>query len=139
MSAAATEAPAALPMDDRAKLALYVDLFKYYLELILKVSVFAAAVVGGIMAYAVGNKAGIPPASRLGFFMVPVCLSFAIAAMAWRHIASAREMHVEVVRLGKQLNLTPPPHVHLLVDATIICSVAYFALGGGVLLVAVLI
>jgi hypothetical protein len=123
---------------DREKLTFYVDLFKFYLDLMLKVDVFVAAVVGGIMAFAVTNTQETSVPTRLGFYLVPAGLSFTLGLVALRHIGSAKEMHEEVYRLGRLLDLNPPPHVGLLVDVTVISTVAYFALSAGVLAVAAL-
>jgi hypothetical protein len=126
----------AAEMSDNDRLKLYVDLFKYYLELMLKVDVFVAAVVGGIMAFAI-TKVQDSVWIRAGLFMVPAGLSLALGIVAARYIGSASEMYQEIQRLGKILKLTPPPHVHLLVDVTVITCVGYFLLGIGIVLIAI--
>jgi hypothetical protein len=123
-------------LTDREKLDLYVGLFKFYLELMLKVDVFVAAIVGGIMAFAITKVEASSYIGRIGMFMVPAGVSFALGIIAWRYFSSAREMHAEVDRLGRVLGLTPAPHVKLLVDVTLVSSIAYFAICAGTLLVA---
>jgi hypothetical protein len=124
-------------MPDKDKLDLYVGLFKFYLELIVKVDVFVAAIVGGIMAFGITKvDQSSPFSARLGLFMVPAGVCFALGVIAWRYFTSAKEMQAAVEHLGGSLGLAPPPHVKLLVDVTLVSSITYFLLCAGILVVA---
>jgi hypothetical protein len=121
-------------LSDKDRLELYVGLFKYYLELMLKVDIFVAAIVGGIMTFAMTKLGPSPPfQARVGLFMVPAGLALALGVITLRYFRSTLEMHREIKRLGDKLNLTPPPHVHLLVDVTFVSFIAYFFLFLGIL------
>lgn len=90
---------------------LHVDLYKFYLDLVIKVNVFYYAITGAILSYYFQhNGDGI---SRYGL-LLPVCFSFAIGAIFLYGSSLVSVVREEMFSIRDRLGLDTAPEFMVL-------------------------
>ena len=107
-----------------------VDLFRFYLDLIIKVNLFFAAIVGGIVGYVASG--GTPLLLAL-----PLLISLFFLVQSAIGFFQSRELHQSVKVLAKAMDLKQQVHSSLLVLAALV-SIGLHTLISGTLVVMIL-
>jgi hypothetical protein len=90
---------------------LHVDLYKFYLDLVIKVNVFYYAITGAIVSYYFQHSGdGI---SRFGL-LLPICFSFAIGGIFLYGSALISVVRQELFLIRDRLNLETAPEFMVL-------------------------
>ena len=98
------------------------ELYKFYLDLIIKSNLFFYAITGGIMTYIFTNPK--IPMMRWSLAL-PVMLSLSLAVISLRGVKQARELKDELYKLRDELEIGLAPHVDILVFALQSTGVIY--------------
>ena len=90
---------------------LYVDLYKHYLDLVIKFNVFYYAVTGGILSFYFSK---IDVTFIRYSLLFPILLSFGISAFFFYGASLVKVMREDIVLIGKALRLYSFPEVKIL-------------------------
>ena len=114
---------------------LWMDFYKFHMDLLLKANTFFYLITGGILSFYLAHPE--QPMLRLSLCL-PVLIGSALAATAIYGATLVGLQQREVLRLGKLLNCGPPPNVNglrVLLWATaiiiLVASAALLALATG--------
>ena len=110
---------------------LWIDLYKFHMELLLKANTFFYLITGGILTFYLAH----PEQKMLRFSLVlPIVIGVALAATFFYGMRFVGVKRREVQRLGSLMNCGVPPDVNalpvLLLASAIILSGVVFALVG---------
>jgi len=103
---------------------VHVDLYKTYLELLLKFNAFFYGITGGIVAFVLSD-ANPPPLLRFAL-LLPIIMSFGFACLSGYGAVTVRPVATEVRRLASRLSFETSPNVALLAGLLVLCSLIFF-------------
>jgi hypothetical protein len=103
--------------------AVYVDLFKFYVDLAWKSTTWYYAITGVVLAYVFNNADRASPIVEYAL-LLPIVLSYALCAMYVLGALQTKDLEERMDNLCAELNLTGIPHVNIL---------RLFLLGGALL------
>lgn len=113
---------------------LHVDLYKFYLELIIKVVAFYYAVTGAILSFFF-TRTDVPSARWALVF--PICLSMALAGISIYGSSLMSVTRNDVFRLRNRLSLETAPEMRVLQVLLIVVALLALVTGAAMLLVIV--
>jgi hypothetical protein len=102
---------------------VYVDLFKFYVDIAWKSTTWYYAITGAILAYYFNNADTVNPFLQYSL-LLPIVLSFALCAMYSLGALQTKDLEERMDYICGNLELTGRPHVNVL---------RFFLVGGGTL------
>lgn len=101
------------PSDDLLwkQYALHVDLYKFYLDLTIKINVFYYAVTGAILSYYFQHPRDGVTEYALG---LPVAVSFGLGGLFWYGSFLVNVVRQELFAIRDKLNLSTAPEMQVL-------------------------
>jgi hypothetical protein len=113
--------------------ALHVDLYKFYLELSVKVNVFYYAITGSILAYYFQHASdGV---ARYGLFL-PIAFSLAIGGVFFYGASQLKVVRQELFAIRDKLGLETAPEMMVLIVFLYAFGVILLCTGAGLVWVA---
>lgn len=113
---------------------VYVDLYRFYLDIAWKGSVWYFATVGVILTFLFANIGG-PDARALPLVLVFVAmLSFGFAALYFRTVFLLRELAIFLDHIAGELHLVGRPHVEFMQFFALLVTAFSTAIGAGSLI-----
>jgi hypothetical protein len=88
------------------------DLYKFYLDLLIKAVVAFFAIVGGVLTLVLANVNEKPIV--VVALVVPFVMSVLMALAAWKARPKVKELRIGINRLGRSLDVAVEPHVEIL-------------------------
>ena len=107
-----------------------VDLYKFYLGLILQANIFAFGIIGAIITLLCGDASSY--LTKYGL-VVPFFLCVALATIFLRSKTPARELEEAISKLGTELKTKLPPHTYLLRHAILLFGVVHILIAAGLI------
>lgn len=105
-----------------------VDLFRFYLDLIIKANIFYSAVAGGIISYVLSHM-GPGEGSYIRFTLyIPILISVGFSLLSFIGFFQSVELHRSIQSIGKNLKLRQVTHSTLLPWVTMIIFMFHFFL-----------
>jgi hypothetical protein len=112
---------------------LYVDLYKHYMELVLKFNVFHYAITGAIVSFYFAAKGGIP-LIRYSLFL-PFAMSVSLVVLfGWGALLVVPETRREVLKIGEKLGFTVVTEFTILQAVLLTFAVLSFLTAAGLAL-----
>src|SRR4028119_1215800 len=102
---------------------VYVDLFKFYVDLAWKSTTWFYAITGAILAYYFNNADAANPFVQ-GALLLPIMLSLALCAMYLLGASQVKDLEWRMDYICKELGLAGRPHIDIL---------RFFLVGGSIL------
>lgn len=100
---------------------LHVDLYKHYLDLVIKFNQFYYAVLGGILVFYFSRE----QTSLLRYSLIfPIVISFGYCLFLLYAAFLNKYSRKEVSNLSDRLHLSVPPELHVL--TTLLCLTSFF-------------
>ena len=95
-----------------AEYELLVDLYKFYLDLVLKVLAVYFAILGAIITFVLANATKEHVVAYA--LLIPLFMSLLLAFAAWRGRPLVDETRDAVAQIGRKMHVTLAPHVEIL-------------------------
>lgn len=110
---------------------LNINLFKYYLNVVIQVNLFFYAITGGILSFFFSQ----PQKEVVRYSLVlPMIMSLFLACMTIFGAVQNRNIEDEIKRISGELNLSVYPDVRVLTYVLITCAVFFFIVLLGLLI-----
>jgi len=113
---------------------VYVDLFKFYVDIAWKSTTWYYAITGAILAYYFNNADPANPYLQYAL-LLPIVLSVAFCAIYFLGAAQTKDLERRMDRICGNLELTGRPHVNVLWFFLIGGGSICFVVGSGILFV----
>jgi hypothetical protein len=92
---------------------VYVDLFKFYVDITWKSTTWFYAITGAILVYYFDNANNNNPFLKYSL-LLPIVLSFALCAIYFLGASQTKELEQRLCYIREQLRLAGSPHVNVL-------------------------
>ena len=102
------------------------DLYKFYLDIVLRSVIFVLGIVGAVLAYLL--KESKSHLTAFGLF-IPSALCMGVGILFIAGLQKAKELSSAVTDLGSKLNLTLTPHTEVLESALLWFGILLLVLG----------
>ena len=106
----------------------YVDLFKFYLDLILKATVWYYTITGAILSFHFSDK-NPQAATTIHAVLLPALFSVVLFLIFFGASTLAVKMQNELDRIRDDLGLEGAPHVQVLIWSTRLFGLTYIIVG----------
>lgn len=104
-----------------------IDLYKFYMELIVKFNVFYYAVTGAIVSFYFANQS----IENIKYsLLLPILMSIAFAGFFIYGAILMKQLRIDIFEIRDALNLNVAPDVGVLTVLLYIFSVIYFLVAG---------
>lgn len=102
---------------------LNINLFKYYLNVVIQVNLFFYAITGGILSFFFSQ----PQKEVVKYSLIlPMIMSLFLACMTIFGAVQNRNIEDEIKRISDELNLSVYPDARVLTYVLITCAVFFF-------------
>jgi len=109
-----------------------VELYKYYLDIVIKLNVFFYAVTGAILSFVVANLKD--PNYRLAV-LLPLAMSIGLAVVSFYGAALVPALRREIFACRDSLDLKTAPEVHILTVLLVMFAIIFLAVAAGCLVI----
>ena len=99
------------------------ELWRFYLDLIVKVNVFFTGVAGSLVAYVIGGRKDDPEIEMA--LLLPFLLSCGFFIISFRGIRQSRELERSMNQIAAKISLAQPIHASLLREAITLTAAFY--------------
>ncbi len=113
---------------------VYVDLFKFYVDVAWKSTTWFYAVTGAILAYYFNNADAANPFLQYAL-LLPIMLSFVLCAMYLLGASQTQDLEWKMDYICEELGLTGRPHINVLRFFLVAGGVFCFGVGTAILFV----
>ena len=109
------------------------DLWKFYLDLIIRANIFFTAIASGVLAYVIADVVYI---SISRFALLPVfVLTVGFLIISYFGIFQSAELASSLIKLANESRIHQPVHAYLLRNAMILTAVLYLLICIGIILI----
>ena len=109
-----------------------VELYKYYLDLVIKLNVFFYAVTGAILSFVVAH---LSDANFKLAVLLPLTMSLGLAAFSLYGASLVPALRREIYACSNALGLKNAPEVRVLAVLLVLFAVIFLAVAGGCLFI----
>ena|SRR3712207_3729275 len=113
---------------------VYVDLFKFYVDVAWKSTTWFYAITGAILVYYFNNANAANPFLQYAL-LLPIVLSFALCVMYSLGAFQTKDLEERLAYICKELGLVGRPHVNVLRFFLVGSGVLCFGVGSAILFV----
>ncbi|MDX8354349.1 hypothetical protein [Cognatiyoonia sp. IB215182] len=110
-----------------------VALWKFYLDLVVKVNLFFVAIASGVLAYLLDSYSENFEVTRFALWPL-ILLSGGFTVMAGAGVRQSRELSQAMMSLASRVSIERPVHSHLLILAMALTSMFYLLVTFGLVL-----
>ena len=112
----------------RKQYEVYVDLFKFYLDTILKTTIWYFTITGAILSFHFSDK-NPAAATTIHAVLLPALISIVLSVIFFSGSRLANKMQDELDRIRGDLGLEGAPHIQVLIWSSRLFGAAYIIVG----------